>query len=468
MPLSRLPVNLSDLLSLTREYNRSAGARGVTRTQVVVGVAVFVAFLVLLSPLVLISISRGKAERTLAEKIEELEAAGITVALEELNRRYAYPPEEENAALVFEKAFSRVEVPDDARDELPPWSEEGWPELGEPVPEKWAPAVRELLEVNAEAIAFFHEGARLPEARYEADFTHGFAVLIPHAGRLREGARLFSFAAVWHASQGEWEEAASSIETLFAIGRSLREEPILISQLTRIAISSIGCDAIQRVLAAGDVSPEFLVRVQAVLEREARDALMMRRGLEGELAFGIHAFELVKRDPKAIAEFDDGMDTFADALGWGYWFSGFLARDEILFLDIMTDFLDAYGDPLPERLDSIPSGAEIDRRVDDAFPASIVSGIMIPTMGRVIESEAIALARARAVLTLVAAERFRLDRERLPRDLEELTPDYFEQLPSDPFTGAPFGVRMEEEWLILSSEGKIRDEPLELRLPVER
>lgn len=427
--------------------------------------------LLVLLPLIILSVAREKAERELAEALERLKEAGHAVTLREVERRYAYPPTDKNAALLFERAVESLEISDEVQQTLPPWGLDAWPELGEPLPPEWAPIARQLVEENAEAIRLFQEAAQLPNVRYPGDYTKGMELLIPHVGGLRGGARFYSFLSAWQADQEDWEEAATSLETLFAIGWSLRKEPTLIGQLTRIAISSIGCHAVERALARRTPSEDFLARLHPVLVREGQDQFLLKTGLEGELAFGNHAFEMVRDDPRGIADLVDGGSEFgflAHVMSWGYAFSGFLARDQILYLEIMKDYLEFAGEPLPARLENALSVDELDQRISEGSPAAIVTAMMTPSIFRVMESEGLALARARLALILIALERFRADHGALPASLEELGPQYLEELPTDPISGDPFSYRIEEEWAFVTSAGMIRDDPLELRLPTER
>ncbi len=67
--------------------------------------------------------------------------------------------------------------------------------------------------------------------------------------------------------------------------------------------------------------------------------------------------------------------------------------------------------------------------------------------------EATSQAFSGMVTTALAVERFRLDRGRLPGQLQELTPQFLEAIPMDPFDGAPLRYRRLDRGYVIYSVG---------------
>ena len=74
------------------------------------------------------------------------------------------------------------------------------------------------------------------------------------------------------------------------------------------------------------------------------------------------------------------------------------------------------------------------------------------------EEAAAAVARARATDAGIAVHRFRLARERLPANLEELVPEFLPEVPRDPFTGELLHYHVRKDEYVVYSIGKNRSD----------
>jgi hypothetical protein len=70
-----------------------------------------------------------------------------------------------------------------------------------------------------------------------------------------------------------------------------------------------------------------------------------------------------------------------------------------------------------------------------------MSGMLLPSLTRVVVRDAATLAQVEVAATALAVERFRNAQGRLPNDLRELTPQFLEAVPTDPFDGAALRYR---------------------------
>ncbi|HZM02897.1 MAG TPA: hypothetical protein VFC44_07720 [Candidatus Saccharimonadales bacterium] len=66
----------------------------------------------------------------------------------------------------------------------------------------------------------------------------------------------------------------------------------------------------------------------------------------------------------------------------------------------------------------------------------ILSTLLLPSISRLVESEASTQVSVQLAITALAIERFRLERGRLPDELKDLVPQYIDTIPTDPFDGA--------------------------------
>src|SRR5262249_26175896 len=86
------------------------------------------------------------------------------------------------------------------------------------------------------------------------------------------------------AQDGDTEAAVRSTRAILNTARSIGDEPTLISLLVRIAIDAVAVRTLERVLAQGEPSEAALAAVQALLQQEVDEPLLVV-AVRGERAF---------------------------------------------------------------------------------------------------------------------------------------------------------------------------------------
>ena len=79
-------------------------------------------------------------------------------------------------------------------------------------------------------------------ARYPVDFTAGYNAILTVQHETRTMARLLTLNAHVHAHDGQTLETFKDVTAIFSVSDSLRGEPIVVSQLVRISIHTVGCE----------------------------------------------------------------------------------------------------------------------------------------------------------------------------------------------------------------------------------
>ena len=109
-----------------------------------------------------------------------------------------------------------------------------------------------------------------------------YATLLPHVQKSREVATLLEYDALLAALESDPNQAIASSHAILNIGRSIGDEPFLISQLVRIACTKISTQTALQILAWGE--PKLgLAELQAAYRAEA-DVPFLLVGLRGERA----------------------------------------------------------------------------------------------------------------------------------------------------------------------------------------
>jgi hypothetical protein len=378
-------------------------------------------------------------------EIERLCAAGEPVTAGELAAMYATPPEKEDATQRWLEALVGTKL---AVEQSAPATYNALPVVGEgpeiPLPGNPWPQqadVETFLAQHAEAVRLLHEAAgRGGAARFPIEFEQGMNMLLFHVHELRSAARFFVLEAEVDAHRDSPEATAEAIGGIFATARAVENEPLIVSQLVRLAVDATAIHEIERLLPAVDFADADLKRWQEDLRR-ADYRTGMRRAMMAERVFGM----MVREDPASY-----GMNgaTGVAARIWG-------SVDLAFYLQLMGRMVDAGKQPWPEALQS---AADVEAEVavlND--PRYALTKVMLPGISRSYSSAARTAALNRVCDVALAAELYRRRYGKLPESLEALVPELLPAVPTDPFDGkAVRYVVSEDECLIYSvgADGK--------------
>ncbi|MDX9911262.1 MAG: hypothetical protein RBS39_05480 [Phycisphaerales bacterium] len=283
-------------------------------------------------------------------------------------------------------------------------------------------------------------------------------VLLPSLGDFRGYARLLRFDAQVAARNDDADRVFEDIEAILAMGRHVREHPVLISDLVGIALGAVASEITKRTLTE---RPELLSREQ--LLALAHDFAAWNEGLpllqfEGERAF----FE----DFLQRAFTDDGHgDGFMTSDGLRIAMD---AADDMLFLHDQqepTRFISAAIEPVASvvvapRKEQQREYDRIMALVQDALAAEpwesdeplavlqeesershsfryLPVRFLMPAFGRAITSARQGEADRNATLVAIALELYRREHGSYPTTLADLTPRFLPSVPRDPFDGQP-------------------------------
>jgi hypothetical protein len=213
----------------------------------IVGVVVVI-LVVLLLPILLVKVGgwRNQAGRgnTLQQEYDRIRADGLPLTFEELDAWYERPAD--NAADLYLKAFDAHVEPSPGLESTLPWEKGGaaLPPEGQPLPDAMRLAMQEHVRQNAASIAMLREAVTHPHCRYPIDLRKGPAVDLADLAKIRSSVRLLADQAVLLADTGSPDGSVESLAGIFTLANSLQDEPLLISQLVRVACAQIGIDAL--------------------------------------------------------------------------------------------------------------------------------------------------------------------------------------------------------------------------------
>lgn len=165
------------------------------------------------------------------------------------------PPDQENAAFLYEKAFVLIKQ---VNDQDSPWKETYQKKAG-----KWYsnyskrdyeskdPELRGFLKAHQPTLALLRRAAAMQGCFFERNYAQISPDLpLPELAQLRECGRLLGADARCKAADGQVRAALENVAVMQAVSRHVGSEPILISGLVSIAIDSLATDTLEGILVS--------------------------------------------------------------------------------------------------------------------------------------------------------------------------------------------------------------------------
>jgi hypothetical protein len=386
---------------------------------------------------------------------------GYPASLRELDDWYTHFPESQNAAVILTKAFAQPGLADSSSTMTVIGDKTWFPARGHLLEAEAKAELTAVLATNQALLDLLHSATGLTNSRYPIDLNQGFIVLLPHLTKVKGSIQLLATEALLDASNGDTQKALATLRAAGTVADSLAKEPILISQLVRIAGWAIISKRCEFILNGATLSDDQLAELQALF-RNAERSDTMARGLGGERATGLVVF-LGSRYQGNIFGSANSAPTLKDRMLTSLYYgllksTGILHKDKTFYLDVMATNMAAAEAPFPQRL-------TLAQRASSAVlsPPSrmlIFSRMLLPALGRAIQRDGEHAAHIRTTQTAIAIERFRrAHNNNLPADLNELVPTYLPSVLLDPFDGQPLRFkRLATGYVVYSIGTDLRDD----------
>lgn len=297
---------------------------------------------------------------------------------------------------------------------------------------RFDPELKELREA----------AANRPLSRFPIDYNHepAFDILLPHVAQVKGLCQLLDLRAIARLDTDHPEVAMEDLKLAFRLSNAIKDEPILISHLVRLATVAINLRVIHEGLLRHAWSDAQLVELENYLV--TLDLLVeYKLAMRGERAFNIGGLDYLRRLPfyAKNAEYsidEDGHSvstTTFNAMPGGWYYQNMLhiarlhqdytvaavnERVHQVSPKVCASFLDA--------IDHLPVG-----------PYNVWARNLMPAMDKAALRTANHQFQLDAVRVVCAAERYRLANGKYPKRLDALVPTYINQLPRDVIDGQP-------------------------------
>lgn len=360
-------------------------------------------------------------------------------------------PDNENAALIYLQAFKPISN-SEADNDL--YTAKGFisREKLEKDPKLWQKA-RPIVDRYRGALVLAEKASTHPKCRFPAKWKDWNAEL-PHYHKLRNLVRLISINSLLEARAGKIDEAMRSVELGFKVGESIKDDPLIISQLVRFACLSMTSRSLQEFLRYNDLNESQAKRLFTVLDGiDLSDSIT--EALRGERAMGISFFNIERYNPLAIdetagdsnnAEKKANKKYFRPSILWITW----TYADEAYYLKTMHNMVEnsksSYRIIQERHLDT--------GNMTDIPRYALMSTILLPVFSRASSKRDREIAEIRGDQIMLALQAYKDRYGSYPRDLTELRAKLGWTLKADPFSGKDFIYKKQDRGFILYSIGE--------------
>ena len=290
-----------------------------------------------------------------------------------------------------------------------------------------------------------------PYARFNIRYTEDdpAAILLPHLAVLKHLCQIVQLRASAELALGRTDEAFADVNLMFRLIDASREEPIVISQLVRMALLQLTLQPIAEGMRAWS-EPQL----RALQERLQRFDFCtdVKRTLEAErVFFGGGIIDFVRRSPGTFDAI--GNAPALPAVVWAIAPNGWFDLEKLNYSRLFEEYLTPQIDLINRRIS--PSAARAaDERIASEVRESppvlflrhrVFSGLLMPTLSNVFRKAAFAQTGADVAAIACALERFHRSKTEFPESLEALNPIFVEKLPHDIINGQPLKYRRTED-----------------------
>lgn len=302
----------------------------------------------------------------------------------------------------------------------------------------------ELDEISA--------AVRRPCARFPLRYEDSFTMSIPHLTPLLNASRLYELRALASLEAGKTDQALADTESIFRIADSFGGEPVLISQLVRVSLVSMGLQIVWQGVTAHQWSESQLVTLQGWMEH---DNLLTggQRAFEGEMNLFVATVRKIADNPKLLTDMTQLADSSPDPR-WLRLCLPFRAEMPWVLLKSCSfeeKYLLPVIDPVRRRVNVslVKEGQLKIEAFSNYRPDTLLLKLAFPAFASVTMKIASAQTTLDEAAIACALERYRLANGVFPDTLNALVPRYMAKLPHDIVTGEPLHYRRTPDGLYL-------------------
>jgi hypothetical protein len=379
--------------------------------------------------------------------LEETNASQSS-AVQAFRARYGFPRGRTGAAAAPASSVSAEPISSQKQTEEPTLAEA-------------ASGVLAALADSEPVLEELRAASRRPYSRFNLhyDLDNPAMILLPHYSVLKRVLQILQLRTSAELALGHTDQAADDVRFMFRLADAIRNEPLLIGHLVRLAEVNIALQPLAEGLARHQWSEPQL----RALEEQLRGFNFLadaRQAMQGErIVFGSGVIDYTRRSSnryKALmgngigggnapaSEFNwQSMLLAAVPSGWFYFEKLNYSR---AFQDYLLPTID-----VPGRRISLDACRRADAYCESLSTTPWRAGtlrhqyfcaLLLPALSRVVQKTALAQSGVDCAAVACALERYRLVHGQFPSSLGALVPEFMSQLPHDVISGQPLNYRL--------------------------
>jgi len=294
--------------------------------------------------------------------------------------------------------------------------------------------VLKALSNRDAALAELREAAARPHSRFPVRYEDNFSALIPHVAVLRGVVGLLHLRCVAHLEKGQTTEAFEDLKLSLRVADAIRDEPLLISHLVRIAQLQQIEQSVKEGLDRHRWSGEQLQFIQNWF---AQVNLLgeCKHSLRAERAFALEAFNHLR-----LLESAD--PSVASLRRWLP--PGWVAQNKLSYTRVLQDFAVGAIDEKSQRVSpQLLEGLDTTVMKMGKNPYTVLARLLLPALSKTALKSSRAQTYANFTELACALERHRLAHGSYPEKLEAIVPQFIAAIPRETVEDEP--LRYERE-----------------------
>ena len=298
-----------------------------------------------------------------------------------------------------------------------------------------------------DVLAELRDSGKRPYAAFPIHYDESFYAVLPHLATLKSLSGILRLRTLALLAENRPAEAVADVRLNLRLGEALKSEPLLISQLVRIAVLSVTTDAVWEGLSTGGWNDQQLAEIQASLSSiellpDYQFALRGERAFSNDLFDKMRAGHQFAGDEEVIS-----MSRYAP--------DGFLYHNQLA----INRFHQKYSFHM---VDAEKRRVYVDRANQSSDPPElktrhpyyIMAHLLVPALSKAAGRFAQTQTTVDQAALACALERYRLAHGQYPEALAALKPKFVRAIPHDIITGEALHYsRIEKDKFVLYSVG---------------
>lgn len=309
------------------------------------------------------------------------------------------------------------------------------------------------LSQNEQGLALVRESAQRPFCRFPLRYDKKWLVLLPHLARMKEVTQVLRVHSLAELSLNQPDKAFEDVHLVYRMMDGARGEPILISQLVRIAMNTLMMQPIWEGLADHRWTEAQLIALDHDLAPLdfLKDYLL---SIKGERACVSDSIEYIKTQSTKLSHVglaDDTSDRSMEIIIWLLAPRGWYDQNELVTARLISYNLQSVDVEHHKVLfDGVKESADkLNFEIQHVGVFNYAAIRMVPALSGAVKKFAMAQNAVDMARIACNLERYRLASGQYPDKLEALMPKFMTSIPNDVINGKPLAYRLNPDGTFL-------------------